>query len=354
MKSTDQSNHNARRLSLTWIAAIFLGCAGGGLHAEEAAPAKAPKIKFDHLRHDFGRVRSGAIMKHEFTFTNAGNADLVITNVIPACGCTTMEEYESLIPPGGKGSLPLEFNSTGQQGAVQKTLLVQSNDPVQPSAVLTIVGFFWQPVELYPAVAVMQLPPHTDQTLSTTIRIVNQMEDALELKTPVSSVPELRARVEQVTPGKEFHLIVDTVPPFAHKDIQGTITMATSSKGNPQVQVAVIVIAQPEITVSPTQLYLPAVPPDFPEPYVINIRNKSPEGITIDNASCDIPGSKVEIREKTAGRDFSLSVTIPPDFRNEEGKVYGITANTSLASQPQLNIPVAFAAPHKANPPHKR
>jgi hypothetical protein len=232
---------------------------------------------------------------------------------------------------------------------VQKTLLVQCNDPAQPAVVLTLAGVIWQPVEIYPTVALIYMPPNTAQTFSTTLRVVNQLEAPLKLEPPVSSVPQLRARFEETTPGKEFALVVDTVPPFPHQDIQGTIRFGTSSPEMPTAEVSVIVIAQPEIMVSPPQLYLPAQPPDVPEPYLIDIKNQSKGPITLSAAACDAPGTKVELREIEAGTQFQLAVSFPADYRPDPEKSFSITVKTSHATQPVITIPI-FAAPSPLQP----
>jgi Protein of unknown function (DUF1573) len=334
-----------------WIV-LGVGSLFGQAKATKEAAVLAPKIQFEEMIHDFGRVRSGAIMKHEFSFTNSGNADLIIENVLPACGCTTITEFTRTIPPGGKASLTLEFNSHSLQGEQIKTMLVKSNDPIQPNLVLQLKGLYWMPIEIYPLTALLFLPPHTDQKLSTTIRIVNQTDQPLKLEAPVSSVPQLTARVLESTPGKEFHVVVDTVPPFPHKDIQATIKLATNSAETPSIELNIVVIAQPEILITPTQMFLPVELPPVTEPYTITIRNQSPNAITLKDPACNAPGAKVELREITAGKDFELVVRFSQEMAKDPDKSYQVTVNTSLASQPQVSIPVQFVHPPTA-PPRK-
>ncbi len=49
------------------------------LSAEEMA--NAPKIKFDNLVFNFGTIKQGDVVKHDFTFTNLGESDLEIRHV---------------------------------------------------------------------------------------------------------------------------------------------------------------------------------------------------------------------------------------------------------------------------------
>jgi hypothetical protein len=91
-------------------------------------------------------------------------------------------------------------------------------------------------------------------------------------------------------------------------------------------------------------LYLPAVPPDVPEPYLIDIKNQAREPITLAAPVCDAPGAKVELREIAAGRQFQLAVSFPADYRPDPLKSFSITVKTSHATQPVITIPL-FAAP---------
>ena len=41
-------------------------------------PGEVPNIKFESPVYDFGRVRAGTLVKHDFVFTNTGNGTLEI------------------------------------------------------------------------------------------------------------------------------------------------------------------------------------------------------------------------------------------------------------------------------------
>ena len=71
--------------------------------------AAGPKIQFADIVYDFGKVNSGAPVKHTFVFTNIGTATLQILDVHPGCGCTTAGTWDKQVEPGKTGSIPLEF-----------------------------------------------------------------------------------------------------------------------------------------------------------------------------------------------------------------------------------------------------
>lgn len=88
---------------------------------------KLPKIEFEETSFDFGTLHSGDEVSHEFTFTNSGDADLLISDARGSCGCTVPEFPKTPIAPGDKGKIRVTFHSAGQAGQVMKTVTVLAN-----------------------------------------------------------------------------------------------------------------------------------------------------------------------------------------------------------------------------------
>lgn len=64
-----------------------------------AAQGKAD-IKFDQLEHDFGTFSEATpVQNTTFTFTNVGNAPLVINQVVASCGCVVSKYDKQPICP---------------------------------------------------------------------------------------------------------------------------------------------------------------------------------------------------------------------------------------------------------------
>lgn len=95
----------------------------------ESKVAKMPKttILFEETMHNFGTIPEGTKVKHTYKFTNAGNNPLVIEKAVASCGCTVPSYPKEPIPPGGKGELTVEFNSSGRTGIQQKNVMIYSN-----------------------------------------------------------------------------------------------------------------------------------------------------------------------------------------------------------------------------------
>ncbi len=102
----------------------------GSLKAEKTETAVA-QIVFDSLSHDFGQIREGEQVGWYFKFHNAGESDLIITNVSATCGCTVPGYDTKPVPPGAEGNIKVIFDSKGRSGKQQKTITVETNANVQ-------------------------------------------------------------------------------------------------------------------------------------------------------------------------------------------------------------------------------
>ena len=94
---------------------------------------KQAEIKFEKLTHYFGTISDKApVQKCTFTFTNVGNAPLVINQAVASCGCTVAQYSKKPIMPGEKGTITVTFNSRGQfPSHFKKTVTVRSNGKIE-------------------------------------------------------------------------------------------------------------------------------------------------------------------------------------------------------------------------------
>lgn len=81
---------------------------------------------WDASVHDFGKIKQGTPVTHEFKFTNTGKAPLIITNVQASCGCTTPSYSKEEIMPGGTGFIKATYNAAAM-GQFNKTITVTAN-----------------------------------------------------------------------------------------------------------------------------------------------------------------------------------------------------------------------------------
>lgn len=92
----------------------------------DAAAKQIPVMSFEKSEHDFGTIDQGTPQETTFTFTNTGNAPLIITDATSSCGCTVPQFTKDPVVPGGTGELLVKFNGSGQN-QVTKTITVKAN-----------------------------------------------------------------------------------------------------------------------------------------------------------------------------------------------------------------------------------
>ena len=87
---------------------------------------KMAVIKFETEVIDYGTIEQHSDGARLFTFTNEGDAPLLITNVKTSCGCTVPSYSKAPILPGKTGELNIKYD-TKRLGAFTKTITVISN-----------------------------------------------------------------------------------------------------------------------------------------------------------------------------------------------------------------------------------
>ena len=86
------------------------------------------KMSFDNELYEFGKIMEGENISYSFHFENTGNSDLVISDVLPECGCTSAKNWSKKpYRPGEKGEITITFKSEGRPGATDKRITVISN-----------------------------------------------------------------------------------------------------------------------------------------------------------------------------------------------------------------------------------
>ncbi len=96
-----------------------------------AQPSK-PRAVFKETSHDFGKVKQGDVVTHEFVFTNEGGSTLVVEKVETTCGCTAALVSEKKIAPGKEGRIKTTFDTRGYSGRLSRYIYLVSNDGEDP------------------------------------------------------------------------------------------------------------------------------------------------------------------------------------------------------------------------------
>ena len=102
------------------------------------ASENLPKIYFLETQYDFGAVKEGQVVSHTFKFLNKGKTTLEIQDFKTSCGCTVASLSSKQIAPGKNGTMKIDLDTKNRQGKMSRTITITSNDPEEPTKVITI------------------------------------------------------------------------------------------------------------------------------------------------------------------------------------------------------------------------
>ncbi len=88
---------------------------------------KMPEITFEKTTHDFGEIVQGEIVSYAFKFTNTGKRELIISNIVPSCGCTVPKFPQRPIKPNESDFIVIIFDSKGRKDNFFKNVSIFAN-----------------------------------------------------------------------------------------------------------------------------------------------------------------------------------------------------------------------------------
>lgn len=121
------------------VCSVMLSAAVNAQSDKVAAPTTAPadnknaaEMVFKSEEYNYGTIKQGESVTHEFTFVNNGKEDLIITNAQGSCGCTVPQYPKEPVKTGESGTIKVTFNSAGKMGLQDKTVTITSNAKNSP------------------------------------------------------------------------------------------------------------------------------------------------------------------------------------------------------------------------------
>jgi hypothetical protein len=114
-------------LSVFFIFQFACAQAPGGSLAKAGGYAETEEIDPDTW--DFGTVKPGAVLKHNFVFKNVTNNILKINNIHNSCGCTVSKSGKQSLLPQESTEIKVTFNSHGYSGPIIQFVYVDTDNP---------------------------------------------------------------------------------------------------------------------------------------------------------------------------------------------------------------------------------
>jgi hypothetical protein len=303
-------------------------------------PSARPEIRFAAPIFDFGKAMSGDVIRHDFVFTNTGNATLEITGVNPSCSCTSPVDWTHRAEPGQTGQISIQVDTKRLSGRATEVVGVASNDPAHRKVTLSFVGTVWKPVDVSPWTVILRPVSESGEGASNASDIVVNLPDSITIGNPVSDNPAFQAELKTVVEGRKFQLTVHSAPINSSTMMHGNISMRTSSSAVPSIIVPVLAIPQSPLILSPAVLYLPRSPLPASTNETVSLLNNGRNEVMLAAAKIDVAGAEVEFKEVRPGREFSFSLTFPAGFKLPENREAALTITLTNSLTPVLKVPL--------------
>ncbi|MGH7906312.1 MAG: DUF1573 domain-containing protein [Candidatus Binataceae bacterium] len=314
-------------------------CANLPVHAQSLAQKKIagpqPKLVIAHPVYNFGGVLNGPPVGHTFTIRNAGDAELIIGQVIASCGCTAAKPTRTHIPPGQTSQIAVEINTKVLSGQSEHTVMLLTNDPQNPKAVLKLVG----DVKLQ----VTATPPDLDfgkiahgagATRNLVLTALNQK--GFEAGAIKNSNPNIKIQQAQAARGeKGVTLKVALLKTMPVGPFVDTINISTNRA---PVAVSVFGSVTGEINVDPPQVSFGLVPHRQSAMRIVRLVNSGKRDVKLIGISTSNDSVIVKVQPIAPGRQYKITLRLREN--TPDGQVRGqLVLKTDDPEQPTVTIP---------------
>jgi hypothetical protein len=208
------------------------------------APGKG-RIQFDEIDFDFGSIQKGAQVTHNFWFTNIGIEDLTITNIKPACGCTTTKLKGMTVPPNGRGSIDISFNSDRFNSILTKGIAVQTNDALNPYMDIRFTANINNPLqnlETNPLEANFQtVPVGKSRTISVKLTNIDSTESKLVIvEKPSGEFIKTQLAKKKLKPGASTEIKFTLAKNIPAGPFVSSLTIEAQEKADSRITIPIL------------------------------------------------------------------------------------------------------------------
>jgi hypothetical protein len=307
--------------------------------------AGAPKAAVVEPVKDVGNVAKGEKIVHDFAIKNDGNADLTITNVQPACGCT-VAEFDKVIKPGQTGKVHAVVDTSTFSGAIAKGISVFTNDPAAPQIELTLRAKIEPYISVKPGYAryiTVQGEAQEGHIAQSLWAPDGSAWDVTSVDSPYPflTVTFREAKPEERVPdakGKQWQVEMNLANDAKVGPLSDYVTVHTSHPKQKLVQIPVSGFVRPVIAVTPATADFGTIELKEPLRKALNIRNFATEPIKVTGVDPNLPkGIEAKLEPLQEGREYQVRVILNPEIG--KGPFHGkVTIHTDSPKVPTIEV----------------
>lgn len=337
---------------ILYIALICIGYYGGeGLcntEGDRATPGKIPRLTVPESLHSFGQIYRGEKVQYHFLLKNAGEAELEIRKVRPSCGCTAAVPSQKVIPPGGEAHVEVTFDSKNFVGKVTKTVMVDTNDPSEPTHTLTLEAFILEEVAAEPSrLTLGQIRQGEGLSLEVEVKSPTGMELKVSEAQSSSRALEITSIERQASSRYAIKLEVKRDSPAGRFD--GDLVVHTNSPRQPIITIPFFGEVVSDVSVFPPQLSFGLVRQgtEAVRQLLITFHNPGVRIVRVEVAG-PLPAEVFSLRSDlegggssaSGGANYRMDVVLSKEA--PVGRLEGsLKIHTTSTSQPLITVPIS-------------
>jgi hypothetical protein len=326
--------------AVSFVFVVLAGCQQRAKIAEgpaAAAESKAgPKIEFESMVCDFGKVGPRKKLNGEFKFTNAGDEPLRITNIEKCCGAVVKLD-KGKFAPGESGVLKVQYTSSRSAGKITKKLYVNSNDKTNPRTTLAIQAETVLQVDYEPKRIRLLLKDENAGCPDITLTSIDNKPFSINSFRATGG--SLTAEVDSSVKATKFVLKPKADVEKLQKRSTGLINIGLAfPEPNAEPETVMIIFqALSRFTLRPSLLIVMYDKPDEPVKKTLWITNNYGEDFEVESTTSK-EGIIEVLSQKKVGKRYRFELQITPNSGRDE-KRFTETFTINLKGGEKLEVP---------------
>jgi len=111
---------------------ILVGCSSALKNQKISSINEPVAVEVDPYTWDFGEIKQGQILEHEFILKNESSVVLNLRDAVSSCGCTVFALNKKVLQPQESTSIRVKFDSKGYLGPIQQFVYLNTDSIDNP------------------------------------------------------------------------------------------------------------------------------------------------------------------------------------------------------------------------------
>lgn len=308
--------------------------------------AAQPRVECPVIRHDYGVRLPGPLPPTEFLVANRGTDPLTLKPQL-CCGIQ-LAGAESPLPPGTTRRLVVTLTHPLGEGAMNKSVRLQTNDPERPEVTLELLAMGKSPLQVLPAEE-LTVPLQEEFVPPQTVLLRANYEPTLKITGIRCSAPYVQCReVEPDVPEGEkpeqFRAVEITVSPNSPSTpYEAVIVVRTNCKARPEVKLRVFGLSPTAVTPQPPRIDFEPLAPGVTMATRVILLTRSMGPFKVLGVTASDPRMQVKASADPSGMFAEVVAKFQPGAHR--GPFQGtITLRTDDPERPRVVVPYSGEA----------